>query len=108
MIEKAGLRENLSREEEREEIRDLMELLLTERISSLTRRQREEDPSRQKEEELRFREWDRLIEEEYPEMAKQSQEFLDWITASQGQENEAFYRYGLEDGIRIMRQIMKL
>ena len=61
MKEKAGLRENLSREEEREEIRDLMELLLTERISSLTRRQREEDPSRQKEEELRFREWDRLI-----------------------------------------------
>ena len=34
MKEKAGLRENLSREEEREEIRDLMELLLTERGAS--------------------------------------------------------------------------
>ncbi len=108
MKEKECLKENFSGEEDREEIKDLLELLLTERISSLAWRRREEDPSLQKEEELRFREWDRLIQEEYPELAKQSQEFLDWITASQGQEIEAFYRYGLEDGIRMMLQIMKL
>lgn len=108
MNEKEYLKENFSGEEDREEIRDLLELILTERISSLTRRRREEEPSLRKEEECRFREWDRLIQEEYPELAKQSQEFLDWITANQGQEIEAFYRYGLEDGIRMMRQIMKL
>ena len=108
MNEKEYSKENFSGEEDREEIRDLLELILTERISSLTRRRREEEPSLRKEEERRFREWDRLIQEEYPELAKQSQEFLDWITASQGQEIEAFYRYGLEDGIRMMRQIMKL
>lgn len=108
MKEREHLRENFSGEEDGEEIRDLLELLLTERISSLARRRREEEPARQKEEELRFREWDRMIQEKYPELAEQSREFLDWITAGQGQEIEAFYRYGFEDGIRMMRQIMKL
>ena len=89
------------------ELKELLELLLTERISNLAEQRRMEKGD-EEEKERRFQEWEEFMEEVGPEIAGKCQNFLDWLTADEGEEVEDFYLHGLKDGIRIMRWIMKL
>lgn len=47
-----------------------------------------------------------LLEEKAPELAEEFQNYLDWIAAHGGDEQEGIYLYGLHDGIRLMKDVI--
>ena len=85
------------------QMEDLFNLLLAGRISYLSKKRYEEKTEEITEEEKKIEEWIQYIKEHFPELKKKSEDFLDWLIASQGKEIEDFYILGIKDAFQLMR-----
>ena len=66
MREKKYLFEKLFNEDVDKSIKDLLELLLTERISAILQKRKALEDTQKDKQEIRFREWDRIVNEHCP------------------------------------------
>ena len=88
-----------------DETKDLLELLLAERLSYFSKEREKESPGDAQEEQEQFHKWRELFTGKYPEMEKDGSDFLDWLGACQGREIEDVYRFGIKEGIHIAKWI---
>lgn len=87
------------------ETKDLLELLLAERMSYFSKEREKENPEDAKEEQEQFCQWRELLTGKYPGIEKDGSDFLDWLVACQGKEIEDAYRFGIKEGIRIAKWV---
>lgn len=89
------------------EVKELLTLLLSERMTILSKEEEKENPRKYQEISENLYQWEKMVKELYPELEGKNREFLDWIIGWQGEELEAYYLSGVCDGIRLFRWIMK-
>lgn len=90
------------------QLKELLSLFLSEWMSKISREQEKENPKKYKSVNERFQNWENMVKENYPELKEESQKFLDWMVGYYGEELEDYYLYGLCDGIRVFRWLMKI
>lgn len=90
------------------ELRDQLEMLLTDRMTYYSQQRAMQDLEKKKEEDRRFQDWEQRVQQECPKLVEENQKFLDWLIARQGEETEECYLIGMRDGIRLTRWMMML
>lgn len=88
-----------------EETKDLLKLLLAERMSYFSRKRAEVKAEQMEQEEQQFQEWRERLTSRYPGVEEDLEAFLDWLVSCQGNESEDAYLFGVKEGIRIMRMV---
>ncbi len=53
----------------------------------------------------RHERWVNLLKEKSPELAGDFQEYMDWLAASSGSDQEGIYLFGVRDGIRTAHEM---
>ena len=84
------------------EKREMIELIIQERLSLYFQKNSAPGMARMKRSDAFLA----LLEEKAPELAEEFQNYLDWIAAHGGDEQEGIYLYGLHDGIRLMKDVI--
>lgn len=90
------------------ELKGLLSLVLSEWMSKISREQEKENPKKYKSFHARFQHWEDMVGKTYPALKEDSQKFFDWLAAFYGDELETYYLYGLCDGIRVFKWMMKI
>ena len=90
-----------------EELRELVALFLSEWMTRLSRKREKENPEKYQEADKYLMDWEEMVKNQYPDLAEKNQQFLDWIVGYYGEELEAYYLSGLQDGIRVLKWIMR-
>ncbi len=49
-----------------------------------------------------------LLKERAPELTEEFKNYLDWIAAHGGDEQEGIYIFGLHDGIQLMKDVIRM
>lgn len=49
-----------------------------------------------------------LLKEKAPELEEDFQRYLDWMAEHEGNEQEGLYKFGLADGVRLMKDIFNM
>lgn len=89
------------------QLKELLSLLLAEWMSHINQ-VRDMDNSGKGEDEVKtMEEWEKRVKEACPELAQENREFLEWMVECQGEALEDYYFYGLVDGARAMKWLMK-
>lgn len=83
------------------ETKDLLELLLAERMSYFSRKRAEVKPLQAEKEQRQFLDWKELLTRKYPGIETDGERFLDWLVSCQGRETEDAYLSGIREGIKI-------
>lgn len=89
-------------------LKELLNLFLSEWMSKISREQEKENPQKYKSVNAHFQNWEEMVKTNYPKLAEMNREFLDWLVGYYGEELENHYLYGVCDGIRLFRWMMKL
>ena len=84
------------------EKREMIDLIIQERLSLYFQKNGAPGMARMKRSDAFLA----LLEEKAPELAEEFQNYLDWIAAHGGDEQEGIYLYGLHDGIRLMKDVI--
>lgn len=82
--------------------KEMIELMIQERLSIYFQKNQEPGMDRMK----RSDEFMNLLKEKAPELVDEFQNYLDWIASHGGDEQEGIYVFGLQEGIRIMWDII--
>lgn len=88
-----------------EETKDLLKLLLTERMSYFTRRRVKVKAEQMENERRQLKEWKNRLGSRCQGMEEEVEAFLDWLVSCQGNESDDAYLFGIQEGIRMMRMI---
>ena len=88
------------------ELKEALVHLLSEWMTRLSQKQEKEHPKRNQEFYERIDNWEKMVKETDPELARKNQEFLDWLIGYYGDELEEYYLSGLYDGIRVFRWML--
>lgn len=90
------------------QLKELLTLFLSEWMSKISREQEKENPQKNKLVNDRFQYWEEMIKDKSPELKEEGQKFLDWMVGYYGEELENYYLYGLCDGIRVFKWLMRI
>ena len=84
------------------ELEELMAFIIQERLNCFSREQGEE-----KREEMRRKceEWEQFLQSGSEELAEKNQIYLNWLMIKQGEEVEEAYRFGVRDGVRLLKML---
>lgn len=83
---------------------ELIELNIQERLSEYFKKNNEPGMARLRKSD----EFLALLEEKAPDMVEEFQKYLDWIAAHGGDEQEGIYLFGVHDGIRLMKDVIRV
>lgn len=90
------------------QLKELITLFLSEWMSKISREREKENAQKNKLVNDRFQYWEEMIKDKSSELKEEGQKFLDWIVGYYGEELENYYLYGLCDGIRIFKWLMRI
>lgn len=82
--------------------REMIELMIQERLASYFK----ENDGPGKERFNKSNEFLTLLNEKAPDLVEEFKNYLDWIAAHGGDEQEGIYLFGLHDGIRLMKDVI--
>jgi hypothetical protein len=88
--------------------KELLDFLRSERIAYLCKKLNQEMAEDRKKELQMLEDWEDTLRETCGDLMEQNEKFLNSLVLQQEKEKEIFYIYGLEDGIRLMKQILEL
>lgn len=87
------------------DLEELIPFLIQERLNAFYGNRRVEMVDTQKEE---CDEWEELLQQCAPMLEEKLQEHMNQVLESQGEEVEEAYKFGFNDGIRLMKWLMEI
>lgn len=86
------------------EDREMVEFLIQERVGLYINRHGEQRTKEWQEFEL----WKQRLEEKFPEIAVEFQDYMNRMALNEGSDQEGLYMHGFRDGVKLMKEIMKI
>ena len=83
-------------------------MLIAERIACSGREWGKTYPEEERQKTERIERWEALLKEQRPEILRENSSFADSIIAVTRGELEGLYLFGLKDGVRLMRALLRV
>ncbi len=90
------------------ETEKIISMLIAERIACSGREWGKTYPEEERQKTERIERWEALLKEQRPEILRENSSFADSIIAVTRGELEGLYLFGLKDGVRLMRALLRV